>query len=114
MGWQTALDALYANASLGVAATLDIGDTASPYDLTVIDKTEGVSIDQGGVDLQSVTPAATLRVSELSDLGLERGDLVDGTMVFNGGSWVVTATRPRPMPDNDGELLLLLRQSEAT
>lgn len=106
--WSNALDANYT--IHGVKAEITAGTVTS--DVTVIDKTEGVEVgDPAGV--LTVVPGACIRVTELTEKGLQRVDLAGGLITFNGNDWTITATRPRPTPKGEagGELLLILEQA---
>lgn len=93
----------------GVAATLDI-DTGSPHSITAIDHTSGVEVGSAsGADVQTVRPVAAVRVSELDGLGLTREMLRNGTIALNGKTWVIHSTLPKPAPEGDGEMWLILK-----
>ncbi|QDW39010.1 hypothetical protein FFI89_018775 [Bradyrhizobium sp. KBS0727] len=79
-------------------------------DLTVLDKTAGVEIPQGPVMLQTSRPAACVRVRELIENSLDRGKMKDGRLTFNGASWNVESTLPKPVPGGQGELYLILQE----
>jgi hypothetical protein len=104
-------DAFYAPlyAAFGVSAVLDLG-TSGTFTLTVIDKTEGVMIEEGNnISIATVKPAAMVRMSELVSNNLTRAGLKQAPISFNGKSWVIVATQPKPNPAGDGELYLILQ-----
>lgn len=108
--WQGQLyDPLYS--AFGVTASLDLDDSDSPYSLTVVDRTAGlVMTDAGNVDVQTVLPAALVRMSELTENGIAAAGLDGREIAFNGKTWRVESTRPKPSPEGEatGELVLLL------
>jgi hypothetical protein len=76
------------------------------YDLTVIDHTEGVTVDEGGmIGVQTIRPAVDVRRSAIVGLGIAFGDLVDAEVAFNGVIW-----RIKSFLDNGDELRLILMQ----
>jgi hypothetical protein len=108
--WRAHYDAIYT--ALGVAAVLTPIGTGIPVeDLTVIDKTAGVETGDG-VTVSSIKPAAAMRYYELTAAGVTRAQLNGSTISFNGGSWIVRSTLPRPSPagEPEGELYLVLTE----
>lgn len=100
--------------ALGVPAHIEPSSTADPADVTALDKTAGIAVTMsGGLELETIVPAAVVRMVELATVGLTREDLDDGTIALNGKTWRIKATRPRPSPkgEADGELLLLLTEA---
>lgn len=98
-----------AYSAFGVPATLTVACGNPAVAVTVIDKTAGVVFSEGP-DVQTVRPAADLRMSDLTAAGLTRADLDDGMIEFNGAAWTIKATLPKPTPngESDGELRLIL------
>lgn len=92
----------------GVAANFLSRDGAR-CNLTVIDKTSGVEIP-GSVMVQTSRPAACVRISELVANDLDRGKMKSGRLTFNGASWNVESTLPKPVPGGQGELYLFLQE----
>lgn len=94
-------------ATWGVPATLTVGST--PYPVTVIDQTAGVQL-AGTTELETMRPAAAIRVSDLEAFGITAAQLDGQSISFNGNSWTIVAWRPKPSPNGeaDGEYLLLL------
>lgn len=103
-------DPIYA--VLGVPALLTPATDASEIPLTVIDKTEGVAIDEGnGISISTIKPAAIVRMSEISAQGMTRSDLKQGSIWFNDRVWTIVATQPKPSPNGAGELYLILQET---
>lgn len=100
------LDPIYQR--IGIAAQFVSLDGARA-DLIVLDKTAGVELADGPVALHTSRPAACVRVSELINNSLDRSKMKNGRLTFNGGSWNVEATRPKPVPGGQGELYLFLQ-----
>lgn len=94
--------------AIGVSAELtsSAGATAT---VTVIDKTTGIAVADKAM-IETVLPVAVVRAVELASAGITREDLKDGTVTFNGASWRVKSTRPKPSPkgEADGEIMLIL------
>jgi hypothetical protein len=109
--WQLNLDAAYT--LHGVEAQLDTA--TEPVIVTVIDKTDGVALGNEA-EVQTVVPAATVRVAELAEHDIAREDLRNVGITFNGQSWTIKAARPRPTPtgESKAELLLILERDETT
>ena len=107
------LDPIY-NSDLGVAATLTIPGNSDSFSLTIIDKTSGVNVG-ANVDVPTVLPCAAIRYSELTSLGLNKTDIVGGTLEFNGFAWTISNIRPEPTPSGErsGEIYaMLVNQTE--
>lgn len=105
MDWSVLYDPHYS--VIGVDATIATAGGGSAA-VTAIDHTAGIEASVGGVE--TVRPAARVRVAELDDAGLARADLEGGaTIALNGSTWTIVATQPRPTPgEAPGELLLIL------
>lgn len=101
------LDPIYA--ALGIAAKF-LSRDGLQADLIVLDKTSGIEIPQGAVMLQTSKPAACVRVSELIAGDLDRAKMKNGRLTFNGASWNVESTLPKPVPGGQGELVLILQE----
>jgi hypothetical protein len=95
----------------GVDAALLL-NTADEYEIRAIDKTSGTEVMIGDTEFPTVMPAAAVMVEDLTALGLNAGDLVDGTLTINEVEWRIINHRPRPTPagESKGELLLILRR----
>ena len=100
------LDPIYRH--LGLTATITPPERPG-FAVTVIDKTAGIQTP-GDVAVPTIRPAAVIRVKEMLGVGLVREDLDAARITFNGATWTITATEPRPTPggEADGELLLWL------
>lgn len=103
------LDPIYER--IGIAAEF-LSRDGDRFSFVVLDKTEGVEVAQGPVALQTLRPAACVRVTELIQLKLDRGQLKNGRLTFNGASWNVEATRPKPKPGAKGEVYLFLQERD--
>jgi hypothetical protein len=106
--WDDHYDALYAQ--FGQAATLFMD--GFEVSVTAIAKIAGASIDPPGtaVEVQTIRPAADVRMSELAGNGIERADLKGGTIEVAGATWRIETTLPRPSPEGEanGEVRLVL------
>lgn len=105
-------------AAFGVDATLTIapGTTdQAEHSLTVIDKTSGVPVTgAAGFEVETITPAAVVRMAELTAASVARTALDRGTIEFNGKTWAITShiLRPSPGGEADGEVMLLLAERD--
>lgn len=106
--WSAHYAAIY-NA-LGVSATITLADSGDTVSATVIDKTGGITVQerQGGVAVDTLRPAAAVRVSDLD--GASTADLNGSDITFNGGTWRIESHIPRPSPigEGGGEIYLVL------
>lgn len=101
------LDAIYT--VLGVEATLSLMTET----ITAIDKTSGIELSPGGEGLlQTLAPAAAIRVADLTANGLVADDLVGETITLNSVSWKIINHQSKPTPRGEaaGELYLILRK----
>ncbi len=100
---------------LGTPAVLSINGIN--YDVTAIDKTSGIDVGDG-VQVQTVLPAAVLRVAELSALSLiiEQIEQQNSTLLLNGINWSIESVRLRPSinGERDGEAYLFLTKVFST
>lgn len=102
------LDPIYAR--LGILVTITITGKSAAY-VSVIDKTAGEEFTYGGgggIDVATVRPAVDVRVAELDRTGINRDELVGGTLELSGTNWRIESTHPRPTPGGRGELRLWL------
>ena len=97
------LDPIYA--TFGEPAVLTIGSAS--HDVTVIDHTKGVAVEDGGIGVHTIRPAVDVRRSALAALGIAVADLVGGRVVFG-----VTALRIKTVIENGPELRLIVMQDE--
>jgi len=91
--------------AFGEPAVLTVG--AASYDLTVIDHTQGVEVEDSGVGVQTIRPAMDLRRSALQTLGIAVADLVGGELVLGGATW-----RVKSVIENGLELRLIVMQDQ--
>ena len=106
------LDAIYA--TLGVEASLEVA--SATYSITVIDKSQGVLIEDHKAGIATMIPGAVVRVSELTENALARSDCRQAILTMNDKFWRVENTKPLPTPrgESEGELLLLLIEVETS
>jgi hypothetical protein len=97
------LDPIYA--TFGEPAVLTVG--SGNYDLTVIDHTKGIAVEDGGIGVQTIRPAVDVRRSALAAHGIAAADLVGGEVVLG-----VTAWRIKTVIENGLELRLIVMQGE--
>ena len=78
--------------------------------LRVIDKTEGVEISLGNVNVPTLRPAAAVRRTSLSDQGLSLADVDDAQITINDVLWRIKGHAPKSGPNGEakGEIYLLL------
>lgn len=94
----------------GVSAVITLPDTTTVLKpVMVLDKTAGIEIKMG-TDIQTIVPAAVVRMVELAAQGMKPPQLDYGTISFNGKNWKIVSHRLRPSPNglDDGEALLVL------
>lgn len=93
------------------AAVLATTGSAGSITLSAIDKTAGIEV-AGGIDVQTILPAAVIRMAELIGKGVSRLDLDGATLTLNGKAWLVETHRLVPGPGGEaaGECLLLLSE----
>jgi hypothetical protein len=91
--------------AFGEPAVLTLG--AASYDLTVIDHTQGVEVEDSGVGVQTIRPVMDLRRSALQTLGIAVADLVGGELVLGGATW-----RVKSVIENGLELRLIVMQDQ--
>ena len=115
--WDDHYNALYSID--GKAATLTLVGFSDAISVTAIPKIAGASMDiafSGSRDaaaafgIETIRPAADVRMSELTDNDVEREDLKGGTITVAGDTWRIETTLPRPSPEGEanGELRLFL------
>ncbi|MET4240312.1 hypothetical protein [Bradyrhizobium sp. RT10b] len=96
--------------TVGVACTLTIG--ANSHDVTALDKTVGTLLTFTNGGIETVVPAAVVRMRELAALGIAPDDVDGATLALNGLTWTVNAHEMKPSPkgEADGEVYLLLKK----
>lgn len=95
---------------LGVIAQLDVS-SAGPVDIRVLDKTAGVPVaDSENAGVQRIVPAAAMRATDLSALGIALVDLDGGSLALNGGMWEIMShvLIPAPTGESQGEVWVYL------
>lgn len=92
----------------GVDAVLDLGSNGT-FDVVVIDETSGVSVGQT-VQVQTIVPACSIRMTELAENELTPRDLLGALITFNDSTWRSRDNRPKPNLGGEpsGELFLFL------
>lgn len=108
--WSGHYDPIYD--ALGVAAVLNIAESGAAYSLTVIDKTGGIALQDGGVEISTVRSACAARAHELVDKGIDVSSLDGSQITFNAKTWRIEQriTRPSPSGEAIGEIYLTLTE----
>lgn len=92
--WDDALNSpMYA--AMGVDAVLTLADNRIMPTIQVIDCTSGINVG-ANIDVPTILPCAAMRYSDLIAMGLNKDDIVGGTLAFNGSSWTISNVRPEP------------------
>ena len=91
--------------AFGEPAVLTLASAS--YDVTAIDHTQGVEIEDGGIGLQAIRPAVDLRRSVLTALGIATADLVGGQLLLGATGW-----RIKSVIENGLELRLIVMQDQ--
>jgi len=99
----------------GVTAELDVaGNTASPFSISVIDKTRGIETSNAGnIGMFTVRPAVFLRAVDLAAINLLAEDLTGAALTVNALDWTVKAVEVKPTPggEADGQVVLYLEEA---
>lgn|SRR4051812_25853154 len=77
----------------------------------VLDKTAGVSLTGGTVEIESLRPAAIALMSDIVAFGLDLDNDIDGAnLLLNDKNWLITSHKSMPSPSGeaDGELYMFL------
>lgn len=108
--WSENLDNSYL--AFAVDATLTVGTAVMP--IRAIDKTQGLEVSEQN-NLQTIRPAACLRMSQLLELGIQHPDLVGGSLELNDKVWRIHSHLLRPTPDGElkGEVIVFLLDETA-
>lgn len=88
---------------------------ALPIVMTAIDKTAGITVaDARNVGVETIQPAAVIRMVELIAGGLAASDLPESTLTLNGKMWRVESYRlvPSPKGEAEGEVWLFLIEGD--
>lgn len=103
-----AIDRIYRTAIATDATLQGVAQT-----VRVIDKSDGMDAPnpRTKVRVPTVRPAVTIRDSEVIGLGLTIAGLVSKSITFNGRTWYIHATEPRPRPDGESESFLYIRST---
>ena len=113
--WSNMLDAIYAS-EIGVSATLTAGTGtgADGLSVTAIDKTSGLEVSDQD-NLQTIRPAAIVRMAELTAAGILHSELDSGSLAIAGKTWRIHSYFLKPNPDGEikGEVVLLLMDTTA-
>jgi hypothetical protein len=99
-----------AYAIFGVDAVLTLADTAgTAVPVTVIDKTAGLPLGPN-VEIGTIIPGAMLRAADLAAHNVDRDALDEASIAFNGKSWRIASSYPKPVPSGEanGEIVLVL------
>jgi hypothetical protein len=90
--------------TFGKPAVLTIGP--STYDLAVVDFTKGITVEDDGVGIQTVRPAADVRRNTLAALGISLDDLPGSALALNGTDWTI-----KTFIEGEAEVRLILMHS---
>ena len=112
--WSDSLDQIYFDFGVAAILTPGTGTGADPVAVMAIDKTEGLELtDQNG--LQTIRPAASIRMSQLTDAGIAHAELDNGSLALTDKTWRIHSHLLRPTPDGElkGEVILFLLDESA-
>ena len=113
--WSDMLDRIY-ESEIGVSATLTAGTGtgATGLSVTAIDKTSGLEISDEE-NLQTIRPAASVRMAELTAAGIVHSELDGGSLAISGKTWRIHSHFLTPTPDGElkGQVVLLLMDESA-
>lgn len=111
--WRRHYNAIYSR--LGVAAVLTTpGTGGGDNSLKVVDKTAGIPVGVGGVEVSSIRPACDVRAVEFFAAGLARSDIKGASITFNGKTWDIEhhELRPAPTGEAEGEIRMFLSEQD--
>lgn len=90
--------------TFGKAASLTVGPNT--YDLVVVDFTKGVTVDDGGIGIQTIRPAVDVRRKFIEPLGIDLDDLPGAALSLNETDWTI-----KTFIEGEAEIRLILMQS---
>ena len=110
MTWQTMYDNIY-DSFIATDAVL-ASSSGKTINVRITDETKGMVIPGGPGQVETIRPTCRVRASEIA--GIDVGDLPDGTVSFNGQTWIIKATQMRPSPEGElaGEVMMILMAEE--
>ena len=78
--------------------------------VTALDETDGVPVSVGNIGVQTVKPAASVRMKELATNKLTPAEIDEGQITLNNQTWRIRSWVPKPTAkgEADGEALFLL------
>lgn len=93
---------------LSSSLTLEDGTTIS-----VIDKTSGITINEG-IGIETIKPAAAVRKQSLIDANIDIEALVKTDVTLNNKTWTILNYKVYPgiNGENDGEIYLILQEND--
>lgn len=100
----------------GVDAVVTLKDSTIVEDgLRVIDDTIGLQAGGFSLEVQTIEPMCSVRMTELAEKSLTPAKLIGCSVVFSGRSWTSRSNRPKPVLGglDAGELLLLLTADDS-
>lgn len=97
---------------LGVSAVLTTD--GGSLGVTIIDKSHGVQVALGDLNVPTMRPAAVVRAVELADNSVDPSDVDGGSITFNGQTWRITTHSPKPGPEGEGKGEIYLFLTEGT
>ncbi len=106
--WSDHYDGIYD--VISVSAVLTVLETGTAYTITVLDKTTGAEVLDGG--MLTVKPVADVRMTELSENSLTHESVNGATLVMNGLTYIVRnhLLRPSPAGESPGECRMILSE----
>lgn len=94
-------------------AVITVDGLTEPQTVPAIDRTEGVEVSASGADWQTIKPAAVVRSSALTSVGIAARDVDGGSLTLNGKTWRITSHMLKPSPNGEaaGEVWLILAEA---
>lgn len=101
-------------ATFGVPMTFRSPLTNLPVTVTAIDRIAGIETKDQKIHTETIKPSATIRVAEFLTLGIAIEDMEDVIVTFNGKSWRVMSSLPKPSPagDTSSEVNLMMIEAD--